>query len=112
MEAAGDFITGILPAELAAGMEDGHDHLERGDFALFMDVDGDAAAIIDDAHAISRQKRDLDVIGKTSHSLVAGVVEDLSYKLMRPSGPVVPMYMPGRLRTASRPSKTWIASAP
>src|SRR3954454_10023445 len=29
----------------------------------------------------------------------------------RPRSPVDPMYMPGRLRTASRPSRTWIALA-
>ena len=29
----------------------------------------------------------------------------------RPRTPVEPMYMPGRLRTASRPSRTWIAEA-
>src|SRR5690242_3416354 len=29
----------------------------------------------------------------------------------RPRSPVDPMYMPGRLRTASRPSRTWIAEA-
>ena len=29
----------------------------------------------------------------------------------RPRSPVEPMYMPGRLRTASRPSSTWIAEA-
>ncbi len=30
----------------------------------------------------------------------------------RPDGPVEPMYIPGRFRTASRPSRTWIWSAP
>src|SRR5688572_9127344 len=30
----------------------------------------------------------------------------------RPRAPVEPMYMPGRLRTASRPSRTWMSSAP
>src|SRR6476661_1069475 len=29
----------------------------------------------------------------------------------RPRSPVDPMYMPGRLRTASRPSRTWMAEA-
>ena len=29
----------------------------------------------------------------------------------RPVGPVDPMYMPGRSRTASKPSRTWIWSA-
>ncbi len=28
-----------------------------------------------------------------------------------PVGPVEPMYMPGRLRTGSRPSSTWMCSA-
>ena len=30
----------------------------------------------------------------------------------RPRGPVDPMYMPGRLRTASSPSSTWMSPAP
>mmetsp|Transcript_3582 Transcript_3582/g.22487 ORF Transcript_3582/g.22487 Transcript_3582/m.22487 type:complete len:278 (+) Transcript_3582:1419-2252(+) len=29
----------------------------------------------------------------------------------KPLGPVLPMYMPGRLRTGSKPSNTWICSA-
>ena len=32
-------------------------------------------------------------------------------RCMSPSLPVPPMYMPGRLRTASRPSKVWMESA-
>src|SRR5258706_5763199 len=32
-------------------------------------------------------------------------------KWWRPSAPVLPIYMPGRLRTGSRPSRTWIWSA-
>ena len=30
----------------------------------------------------------------------------------RPEGPVEPMYMPGRLRTGSRPSRTCMSLAP
>src|SRR5215203_5297054 len=30
----------------------------------------------------------------------------------RPASPVEPMYMPGRLRTGSRPSSTWMSLAP
>ena len=83
MEAAGDFVAGIFAAEFAAGMEDGHDHLERGDFCLLVDIDGNAAAVVDDAHAIAGQERDLDVIGEAAHGLVARVVEDLPDQMMQ-----------------------------
>ena len=46
MEAAGDLIAPA--AELAAGVEDGEDHLQGGLARLGLDVHGDAAAIVDD----------------------------------------------------------------
>ena len=38
--------------------------------------------------------------------LVDGVVDDLVDEVVQARTPVEPMYMPGRLRTASRPSRT------
>ncbi len=56
MEAAGDLIAGVFPAKFAAGVEHGHDHLERGELALLVRIYRDAAAVIHDAHAIARQE--------------------------------------------------------
>src|SRR6185437_190813 len=67
----------ILAAELSAGMEGGHDHLERADLRLRMDPHRDAAAVVYDAHVAAGQERHLDVVREAAHGLVAGVVEDL-----------------------------------
>ena len=46
MQAAGDLIAPA--AELAAGMEDGKDHLQGGLACLRLDVHGDAPAVVGD----------------------------------------------------------------
>ena len=51
---------------------------------------------------------DLDEAGVTGGGLVDRVVDQLPDRWCRPSAPVPPMYMPGRLRTASRPSSSWM----
>ena len=45
--------------------------------------------------------------------LVDGVVHDLIDQVVQAGlEEVEPMYMPGRFRTASNPSRTWISEAP
>ena len=43
--------------------------------------------------------------------LIDSVVDDLPTQCINPRESVDPMYMPGRLRTASKPSRTVSASA-
>ena len=100
-------------AELAARVQRGHHDLGRRlALVLRVLVDRDAAAVVDDAHAAVGEQRDVD----------AGAVARPSPRRPRcrrpptrggagPVGPVDPMYMPGRLRTGSRPSRTWMCSA-
>jgi hypothetical protein len=56
--------------------------------------------------------RDVDLIAEARERLVDRVVDDLVDQVMQAGAPVEPMYMAGRLRTASRPSRTLILSAP
>jgi hypothetical protein len=53
---------------------------------------------------------DDDVVAEARERLVDRVVDDLEDEPV-PSE-VSPMYMPGRLRTASRPSRIWIEPSP
>ena len=61
---------------------------------------------------LSMWMRDVDLVAEPGQRFVDRVVDDLVDEMMQPGGPVDPMYMAGRLRTASRPSRTLILSAP
>jgi hypothetical protein len=47
-----------------------------------------------------------DVRGVAVHRFVDGVVEDLPDEMVESVAPTPPIYMPGRRRTGSRPSRT------
>jgi hypothetical protein len=49
---------------------------------------------------------DLDGVAKTCERFVDRIIYDFINDMMRPNSPVDPMYIAGRLRTASRPSRT------
>ena len=49
VQAAGDRVPAA--AELSAGVQDGHDDLDGGLVLLLVQVDGDAAAVVDDPDA-------------------------------------------------------------
>ena len=49
---------------------------------------------------------DRDRVAVPGERLVDGVVDHLVDEVVQAASPVEPMYMPGRLRTASRPSRT------
>ena len=77
-----------------------------------MAFDGDAAAVVDDLDRSVAVEHDLDAVAVTGRGLVDRVVDQLPHEVGADHrDPVPPMYMPGRLRTASRPSSVWIASA-
>src|SRR5690606_28191523 len=53
------------------------------------------------------------IVSQKPASASSTELSTISYtRWCRPRGPVEPMYMPGRLRTASSPSSTWMSSAP
>jgi hypothetical protein len=77
--------------ELASGMENGENDFGGG-LAAGVPVDGYAAAVVDNGDRVVDMNRDVD-------------------RWCRPGAPVDPMYMAGRVRTASSPSRTLILSA-
>ena len=73
-------------AELAAGVQDGEHDLD-GRLALDgVDVDGDAAAVVDDAHPSVFAQRDLDVVAVAGEGLVDRVVDDLVDEVVQAAG--------------------------
>src|ERR1035437_8655888 len=83
VETTGNFVAGIVAAKLASGMEHSHNHFESRDLCLLVYIDGNTAAVVHHAHLIARQKSDFDVIGKSAHGLVAGVVEYLGDEVVQ-----------------------------
>ena len=81
MQAARDLI-GIL-VELPAGVELGHDDLGRRHALLFVDVGGNATAVVDHCHRAIGIKGHGDAIAKASQSLVDGVVHHLVDHMMQ-----------------------------
>ena len=104
VQAAGDLVTAA--AELAAGVQDGIYDFERGLAGLLLDIYRDAAAVIRDAYHVARLNRHFYMRAVSGQRLVYGVVDYLIYQMVQPEALVEPMYMPGRIRTASRPSST------
>ena len=74
VEAAGDLVD--LSAELAAGVQEGHDRLQGGFAGLLVDVDRDAAAVIPDGDVAVGVEDDFDVVAEAGHAFVDGVVGD------------------------------------
>jgi hypothetical protein len=85
VQATGDGVPAA--AELAAGVQDGEDHL-HGRFLLHrVHVDGDAAAVVDHADAAVVQQRDLDLRAEAGQRLVDGVVDDLLHQVVQAARP-------------------------
>ncbi|MDH6587773.1 hypothetical protein M2161_006879 [Streptomyces sp. SAI-133] len=64
-------------AELAAGVQLGHDDLDAGQARLGFDVDRDAPAVVTDLHGGVVVEDHLDVVAVPPQGLVDGVVDDL-----------------------------------
>ena len=76
VEAARDLVA--VAAELAAGVEHGHDDLERALAALVRHRrDGDAAAVVGHGARAVRVEGDLDPVAVARERLVNAVVDDL-----------------------------------
>ena len=111
MQTAGHLVAGVLAAELAAGVQDGVHHGDSGQTGIGLNVHGDAAAVIGDLNDIVLQDLDLDVVAVAGQRLINGVVHDLVHQMMQTALTGGAVYIPGRLRTASRPFSTWISLA-
>ena len=83
VQPAGDGVR--LAAELAAGVQGGHDGLDAGQPGGGMLVDGDAASVVDDANGAVFVQRDLDGGAEPRHELVHGVVDDFDDEMMQPA---------------------------
>jgi hypothetical protein len=94
VEAARDFVGRALFAELAAGVEDGHDDLDgglavEGGVLVAHGPDGDARAVVDDAARAVGLDLDGDGRGAAGHALVDGVVDGLVDEVVESGQPGV-----------------------
>ena len=80
VQSAGDRVG--LAAELAAGVERGHDGFDAGDAGGGVLVNGDAASVVHDANGAVFVQGDLDAGAEPRHELVNGVVNDFVYQVV------------------------------
>ena len=97
--------------ELPAGVQHGQGHLGGGLLLRGMHAGRNTAAIVDHDHAAVDMQRDLDRLAEAGHVFVDAIVDDFIDQMVKAFEPVLPMYIAGRLRTASSPSRTLIWSA-
>jgi hypothetical protein len=105
-------LVGVL-VEFPAGMELGHDDLGGRDALLGVQFGRDAAAVVGHADRAVGVSVTRDRVAMAGQRLVDGVVDDLvDHVVQAEPSSVSPIYMPGRLRTASSPFSTLMLSAP
>jgi hypothetical protein len=81
VQAAGHLVAVLV--ELAAGVQLGQDHLERG-LAALVHVDGDAAAVVLDRDRAVLVDAHIDAVGLAGERLVDGVVDHLPDEVVQP----------------------------
>ena len=64
-------------------MEHGEDDLDRGSAFALLDVDRDAAAVVDDPDAAVGREGDVDPVAVPGHGFVDGVVHDFVDEVMQ-----------------------------
>src|SRR5439155_15342275 len=85
VEASGDLVA--LALELTAGVELGHDDLDRGAPLALGRVDRDAAAVVPDGDGVVGVDGDVDAVGEPGKGLVDGVVHDLDHQVVQATRP-------------------------
>ncbi len=75
VQTRGDFVAAA--AELAAGVQHGHDDLERGLLHLWLQVDGDTPTVVRDGDRAVSVDGHLDTVVVAGERLVDGVVDEL-----------------------------------
>ena len=103
VQAAGNFVGSFV--ELAAGVQFGKHDFGGGNFLRGMNIDGNAAAVVDHGDAVIDMNGYFDAVTMTHQRFVDGVIDGFKNQMCRPRSLVSPIYMPGRFLTASRPSK-------
>ena len=94
VESAGDLVA--LPAELAAGVEDGQDHLSRRLApVLRVRIDRDPAPVVEDPTRAVGQEGDVDAGRVPRHRLVDGVVDDFVDQVVESGETGAPDVHPG-----------------
>ncbi len=83
VQPAGDLVPAA--AELAARVQHGQRHGQRVLAGLFVQADGDAAAVVADRYGLVRVDGDLDVRAIARERLVDRVVDDLRHEVMQPA---------------------------
>jgi hypothetical protein len=94
-------------------VKNGQHHFDGGYFLLFVNVDGDAAAVVDYRDRVVEVNRHVNAIAVARQRLVDGVIYYLIDQVVKSQLHwSIRMYIAGRFRTASLPSSTVIEAAP
>ena len=113
VQAAGDLVG--VGVELAAGVQLGHHDLGRRalELVVVLDAGRDAAAVVEHRDRVVGVDRDRDLVAEAGQRLVDRVVDHLEHHVVQAGavGGVADVHA-GRLRTASRPFRTLMASEP
>ena len=83
VQTAGNLVAVL--GELAAGMEDGKDHLQCGAMLLGMHARGDASSVILYTYGIVFFDGDVDPVAETCHGFVDTVVDHFVHQVMKAS---------------------------
>ncbi len=83
METPGDGVAAA--AEFAAGMEDRHHDFDRGLVLCLIQIDRDAAAVVDDADSSVGEHRDQDGVAIAGEGFIHRVVDDLVDQVVQPA---------------------------
>ena len=75
MQSAGDFVGTFV--EFAAGVQDGHDHLEGRAVLFLVHVHGNAAAVVLDGDAVVGVDADVYLVAVACQGFVDGIVDHL-----------------------------------
>ena len=84
MQSTGDGVTAA--AELTAGVQDRQHDLDRRLLLHRVDVDRDAAAVVDDTHSAIGQQRDIDGVAVPGEGLIHRVIDDLVDEVVKTTG--------------------------
>jgi hypothetical protein len=115
VQAARDLVAVLV--ELAAGVQLGQRDLGRAALGLVLVVHlhagRDAAAVVGDRDRVVGVDGDDDVVAVPASDSSMELSTTSNTRWCRPvPSEVSPMYMPGRLRTASSPSRIWMLPSP
>ena len=81
MQAARHFVS--VSVELAASVQLRQHDFGGGDFLLLVDVDGDAAPVVNDGDRIIHVNKDFDAVAVAGEGFVNRVVDDFVDKVMQ-----------------------------